>query len=202
MDPERMDALLKIPIPETGDQLQQFLCAVNWMRMAISRYNELVSPLEAVLEENLTVAGSRTKRASANARLRDSSWNATNTKCFEAVKLALASSLTLAHPDLTKHLCLFTDVSDEHWGDIVTQIPAAGRHLAFAKERHEPLASLSGSFHGRSGRFSTPEKDDFAIVQSVKLLDYILLRPEGFQLFTDHKNLVYIFNPLATNPSL
>ena len=30
----------------------------------------------------------------------------------------------------------------------------------------------------------------------------MLLRPEGFMLFTDHKNLVFIFNPLNVNPTL
>ena len=71
IDPERMNALLKMPVPKTGDQVQKFLCAVNWTRMAFPRYNELVSPLSAVLEKTLTLAGSRTKWAAAKVSLRD-----------------------------------------------------------------------------------------------------------------------------------
>lgn len=45
-----------------------------------------------------------------------------------------------------------------------------------------------------------PDKEAFAIVESVAKLDYLLLRPEGFSLFTDHKNLTYIYNPAPVNP--
>jgi RNase H-like domain found in reverse transcriptase len=33
-------------------------------------------------------------------------------------------------------------------------------------------------------------------------LDWLLLRPEGFSLFTDHNNLVYVFNPYGLNASI
>jgi hypothetical protein len=33
-------------------------------------------------------------------------------------------------------------------------------------------------------------------------LDWLLLRPEGFSLFTDHNNLVYGFNPYGFNVSI
>ena len=33
------------------------------------------------------------------------------------------------------------------------------------------------------------------MVETVKRADYMLHRPGGFRLFTDHKNLRYIFNP-------
>jgi hypothetical protein len=32
--------------------------------------------------------------------------------------------------------------------------------------------------------------------------DYLLLRADQFHLFTDHRNLVYIFNPLSIDQSL
>ncbi|ETV66651.1 hypothetical protein H257_16955 [Aphanomyces astaci] len=35
----------------------------------------------------------------------------------------------------------------------------------------------------------------FAVLESCKRLDYLLIRPAGFRLFTDHKNLQYILNP-------
>ncbi len=47
-----------------------------------------------------------------------------------------------------------------------------------------------------------PEQEAFAIVESVTRLDYVLLRPEGFFLFTDHKNLIYIFDPVGSNPKI
>ncbi|GMF43082.1 unnamed protein product [Phytophthora fragariaefolia] len=61
---------------------------------------------------------------------------------------------------------------------------------------------LSGRFVGASSRWSTIEKEAFAIVESTRRLEYLLLRPAGFRLYTDHRNLVYIFNPYATDGAM
>ncbi len=39
------------------------------------------------------------------------------------------------------------------------------------------------------------EKEEFALVETVKRADYMLHRPGGFLLLRDHKNLWYILNP-------
>ena len=102
--------------------------------------------------------------------------------------------LTLAHPNSSKILCFFTDASDKHWSGVLTQIPPSDLDKPFAEQNHEPLAFVSGSFTGSSLRWSTFEKEAAAIINSVEKLDYLLMRPEGFHLFTDHSNLVFILN--------
>ncbi|GMF50263.1 unnamed protein product [Phytophthora fragariaefolia] len=74
--------------------------------------------------------------------------------------------------------------------------------LPVHEQRHHPLAFLSGSFTGGMLRWSTIDKDVYAIVISCKRLLYLLLRPRGFRIFTDHRNLQYVFDPLAVNSSL
>ncbi|OWZ04351.1 hypothetical protein PHMEG_00023761 [Phytophthora megakarya] len=74
--------------------------------------------------------------------------------------------------------------------------------LPVHEQRHQPLAFLSGSFVGSMSRWSTIDKEAFAIVISCKRLMYLLLRPRGFRIFTDHRNLQYVFDPLAVNSSL
>ena len=103
-DPKRRESLLRIPTPNKDDELQQFLCAVKWMSMSISQDNELVSPLSNLLEEVLYLAGSRTKEAAAKVMLSETLRNRSHTQCFEAVKRALATSLSLGHPDPAKSL--------------------------------------------------------------------------------------------------
>jgi hypothetical protein len=39
-DPERLETLCRIPFPENAGQLQQFLCAANWMRDHIPSYSQ------------------------------------------------------------------------------------------------------------------------------------------------------------------
>lgn len=46
------------------------------------------------------------------------------------------------------------------------------------------------------------EKEGFAIMEAVTRLDYLLMRPGGFTIFTDHRNLEFLFNPEGTSPGL
>jgi RNase H-like domain found in reverse transcriptase/Integrase zinc binding domain len=63
------------------------------------------------------------------------------------------------------------------------------------EQRHEPLAFLSGSFTGAMSRWSIIEKEAYAIIASCDRLDWLLQSADGFSLFTDHYNLLYVFNP-------
>lgn len=45
-DPKRIQALCALAEPTNGKELQQFICALNWMRMSIPGYNVLVAPMQ------------------------------------------------------------------------------------------------------------------------------------------------------------
>ncbi|POM71911.1 Hypothetical protein PHPALM_11460 [Phytophthora palmivora] len=50
-DPARIEALMSLPPPTLGSELQQFNCAPNWMRSSLPAYNNLVHPLVLQMEE-------------------------------------------------------------------------------------------------------------------------------------------------------
>jgi RNase H-like domain found in reverse transcriptase len=52
------------------------------------------------------------------------------------------------------------------------------------------------------GHWSIVEKEAYAIVASCERIDWLLQRPDGFSLFTDHQNLVYIFHPYGLDPGI
>ncbi|CAM9712786.1 unnamed protein product [Sphacelaria rigidula] len=60
---------------------------------------------------------------------------------------------------------------------------------------HEPLASLSGNFKGSQMRWATIDKEALAIVSTFLRLEHLLWN--GAHIFTDHRNLAYIFDPEA-----
>jgi hypothetical protein len=190
--------------PTKGDELLQLVCAAGWMRHAIPDFTRLVAPLHKVLEEVYTLAGGRrTKRAAAKILLEDTSWkNGTAMQSFDDLKAALANSVTLAHRDVHKRLCLFTDASDTHWASVLTQVPLEDMASSVDQQRHEPLAFMSGVFSGPSSRWSTIEKEGFAIVESLQKLEYLCAIDEGVSIFTDHRNLLFIFNPRGIDPSM
>jgi hypothetical protein len=71
-----------------------------------------------------------------------------------------------------------------------------------SEQYHEPLAFLSGKFTGSSSRWPIIEKEAYAIMAACDRLSWLLHRPDGFSIFTDHHNLTYIFNPYGHNPGL
>ncbi len=60
---------------------------------------------------------------------------------------------------------------------------------------YQPLLFLSGTFTGTASCWPFVEKEAYALIETVKRADYLLHGPRGFRLYTDHKNLRYIFNP-------
>ncbi|KAF0699577.1 Aste57867_9865 [Aphanomyces stellatus] len=108
----------------------------------------------------------------------------------------------LSHPRADMEVCVFTDASDKFWGAVATQVPPSDLDKPLEEQRHEPLAFISGTFAGASVRRPIVEKEAYAVVEACKRLDYLIVRPGGFRLFTDHRNLVYMFNPRGSNGTL
>eukprot|EP00171_Calliarthron_tuberculosum_P000872 IDg872t1 len=159
-----------MPPPKMGDELLQFICAANWMRSAIPDFNRIIAPLSELIERVHKLSKKRTKKSASRIHLESAGWSNEHTSSFVRIKEAIKNAVTLAHIDMAKIRCLFTDASEDHWGAVLTQIPITDSDLAFAEQRHEPIAFLSGSFKGSDYRWSMPEKEAFAIIASVKRL--------------------------------
>lgn len=201
-DPRNMDGLLNMEPPNHGGDLQQFLCALQWVKTCIPQFNALIEPLHLFMENVYEVAGKRTKRAVSRVRLTTLAWGDAELTCFEKCKSALANQINLHHRDASKRLCVYTDSSDHVWSGIVTQVPFGDLALAHAEQRHEPLAFISGRFSDREYRWSILEKEAYAILATMDRMHWVLATPCGFDLFTDHNNLIFIFDPLSIMPDL
>ncbi|ETV63972.1 hypothetical protein H257_19092 [Aphanomyces astaci] len=46
------------------------------------------------------------------------------------------------------------------------------------------------------------EKEAYSVVESCKRLNYLLVRPDGFRLLTNHRNIVYMFKPSRSNSKI
>jgi RNase H-like domain found in reverse transcriptase len=98
-------------------------------------------------------------------------------------------------------LCVYR-CKPRFWGSAITQIDVGELDLPFGEQNHSPLAFLSGSFKNAASRWPIVEKEAFAIVENVCRMKYLLMRTGEFHLFTDHRNLQYIFNPYGHNPGV
>ncbi|KAG3118146.1 hypothetical protein PI125_g3140 [Phytophthora idaei] len=110
-DPSRMRALREMPPPTTAAELQQFLCATNWMRAGLVDYSCVARPLKERLDAALA-GTSKTKRAAAGIQL---DLTMEELESFEAVKNLLTHSATLTYPNPSKQLVVMSDASDSGW---------------------------------------------------------------------------------------
>lgn len=99
-------------------------------------------------------------------------------------------------------LGVYTDVSNTHWAAVVTQIPLEDVEKAHADKTHEPLALVPGHFNCIRLEWSTLETEAFGIMASVEKVHWLASCPEGFDLFTDHNKLIFIFDPIVIMPDL
>lgn len=111
-------------------------------------------------------------------------------------------SLRLAHRHHTKRLCLYTDHSETHWAKILEQVPAPDVSKRLKGKQHEPLVIPSGRLSGTQLRWSTIVKKLCTIMTSAECIHWILLATEGFDLSTDHNDLIFIFEPASYVPDL
>ena len=200
VSPERVAALIDIPDPHTAAELQQFLAAANWMRLKLPEYAKTIEPLQDLLNRALE-GKRRTSSVAAGVRLDAFGWERIHADAVACLKNLLQRAVTLGHPDPEKEFCLFTDASSTHWGSVLTQVPVGQRgKVTVAEMEHIPLAFLSGVFRGASMRWSVADKEAYAIRESCVRLDYLLHRRKGFTIFTDHRNLQYIFDPACRQP--
>jgi hypothetical protein len=110
--------------------------------------------------------------------------------------------MTTARPDPKQRVCVFTDASDEFYSGMITPVPEHHLDLPVNDQQHQPLAFTSGRFRGSQERWTIPEKEAFAVIETVTKHSYLLLASEQFSILSDHFNLKYMYAPLSLAPSL
>jgi transposase InsO family protein len=111
-------------------------------------------------------------------------WTDETIAAFEKIKSLINDCPTLSFLDESAPVFLHTDASDYGIGAYLFQLQ---------NETEYPIAFISKSLNERERRWSTPEKECFAIYYSLIKLEY-LVRDIHFTIRTDHRNLTYLNN--------
>lgn len=189
-------------MPTTSAQLLEFARAMQWMRNAIIEFTSITRTLSGFFDNVYTFASKRAKSASSCVQLLNVSWSSTEAESFVKWKQAFEQQFTLAYQDPSRRICVCTDASDLVWSSVVTHVPHEVLPLPHIDQHHQPLAFSSGRFIGLQHGWSTLEKKAFVIMATVDRMHWITATADGFDLFTDHNNLVFLFDPLAIVPGL
>ena len=172
--PERISALARLPPPSTAADLQQFISACNWMRNHMANFSGVFKPLMDALQVAFESSTStqRSKRAAAKIPLH---LNKIELAAFHDAKALLQSAATLAYPDPTQVIHVFTDASSLAWGALITQVPLEDMKKPVDQRNHKPVTFLSGIFRGASLNWSIVDKECFALVTTLQKFRHWLL---------------------------
>ena len=117
VDPNKVAAVQKWPVPQGVAQLRSFLGLANYFRKFIKGYSSIVAPLTSL-------TGSKVPWE----------WNTVHQSAFEEVKTALVNAPVLALPDPSKPYTIISDASLHGTGGILMQ---EGRVIAYISHKFD-----------------------------------------------------------------
>lgn len=168
VDPDKVEAVLKIPTPKSVTEVRRVLGLASWYRRFVPNFSTLVAPLTNLLHKNQRFV-----------------WTDECTKAFTRIKDHLVSAPILACPDFSKQFYVQTDASDFGLGAVLTQ---------FHEDGEKVICYLSRSLTKTERRcLSVTEKECLAVIFAIeKLRGY--LEGAHFTVITDHYSLKWLFS--------
>ena len=172
--PSRLSQVLETPLPSTVTELRSFLGLANYFRDHVKNFTFYDHDLRAMI-------GQKPKKAILH-------WTDRLVEQFNEFKRVINLCPKLYFVNSTLPVVLCTDASDYGIGAYLHQLDG---------DEELPIAFMSRALSAVEQRWSTIEKEAFAIVAALRKFRYVI-RDVRFLLRTDHKNLVYLNEPLSS----
>lgn len=167
VDPEKVDAILRIPIPKNVSEVRRIVGLASWYRRFVPNLSTLIAPMTNLLRKNTPFI-----------------WNSDCNSALEAVKTHLTTAPILTCPNFDLPFVVQTDASDFGLGCVLTQVQQGEEKV---------ISYLSRSLTKSERRFSTVEKECLAVLFAVeKLRPY--LQGSHFTVITDHYSLKWLYS--------
>ena len=179
-DPEKVEAIRGLATPRTVKEVRGFIGMCGYYRRFVPNFSEIASPLFDLTKKFARFI-----------------WTPECQKAFDFLKDSLTVVPLLAYPDTRKSYTLYTDASDTCIGACLTQ-------RTFDEEGQEvekPLHFLSHRLSPTQRRWSTIEKEAYAIHFSLQKLDHYLHNAQ-FTIKTDHKPLRHLLEAPMQNKKI
>lgn len=166
-DPDKINVVLKYPVPETPKQIKAFLGLVGYYRHFIPNFAVIVKPLNNLLRKDVPF-----------------NWDKEHVNAFEKLKKLITDEPILQYPDFSREFILTTDASKIAIGAVLSKGDIG---------QDKPIAFASRTLNKAESNYSTTEQELLAIVWTTKHFRPYLYRRK-FKIVTDHKPLKWLFN--------
>jgi hypothetical protein len=168
---DKVKAIRELKPPRTVREVRSFIGMCGYYRRFVPEFSRIAEPIVALTR----------KRAKY-------SWSAECQKAFELLKDSLTKIPLLVHPDVSRKLVLHTDASEYAIGACLQQPILESEDILPGESKEEPIYYLSHSLSKAQRKWSTFEREAYAVYYSIKKLNFYLENTE-FIVRTDHKPL-------------
>ncbi|XP_060071985.1 uncharacterized protein LOC132551825 [Ylistrum balloti] len=180
-DMQKVEAIRAMAAPTNVREVRGFIGCTSYYRRFIPNFSYIAEPLIALTRKY--------------AKFK---WTQECEKAFIYLKDSLTAIPYLAYPDINQPYILYTDASDRCIGACLTQSAIGEKAFLPNIKNERPIYFLSHKLSDTQTRWSTIEKEAYAIHYALQKLDHYLHNAE-FVIRTDHKPLKYILDSPMQN---
>ncbi len=174
-DSKRIDAIIRMPVPQNVKQLESFIGKVNYYGHFIPKFSTKCKVLNKLRQSNVVWQ-----------------WTPECQQAFDTLLHDISTATTLVHFDSNLRLILCTDASQYGIGAVIMH--------RYDDGLERPIAHASRTLTKAEQNYSQIEKEALSIVYGVKKFHQYLIG-RNFELNTDHRPLLSIFNPTKPLPA-
>lgn len=167
INPKYRQKLLQINKPTNAKALQRYLGAINYISRFIPNLYLITAPLYKLLQKNVKFE-----------------WKSIHDKCYNKLLHIIHNTPFLKHPDFDLPFILIADASHVGIGGVLAQ---------YHNQQLCAIDFASKLFNNTQQNWAPAEQEIYAIIYFCeRWKPYLINKP--FEIYTDHKNLVNLFN--------
>lgn len=167
VDPEKVTAMLELPVPKTVSDVRRLVGTFSWYRRFIADFSTIIAPITNLLKKSSKFV-----------------WSEECEESFKRIKEFLVTAPILTCPDYSKPFVVQTDASGFGLGAVLTQPSPDGDKV---------VCYLSRSLSKQERRYTTTERECLAVLWAIEKLRPYLEGVE-FTVLTDHWSLIWLQN--------
>ena len=174
----RSQAIRDIPVPKTLKQVRSFLMTVSYFRRYIKNFAQISLPLT-----ELTKSDHRSFK-----------WTEEANESFQNLKLAVARSMEITPPDISKEFFCSSDASKDCSAFLCWQQDKYGQP--------EYIGASSRTFSKSERSYSTFKREVLAVLQGLSCFDFVLRFAKKITLFIDARSILWLRSVKCSEPLL
>src|ERR1700724_285595 len=175
MDPSKLEAIARWPVPTKVKEVQSFLGLANYYRRFVKDFYKIATPLHKLTRKD-----------------HPWSWTDNCQKAFDILKRRFTDEPILAMVDTTKRMRIESDASDFATGGILS--------MECDDEKWRPCAFLSKGLNDVERNYDVHDKEMLGIMRALEAWrHYLEAATYQFKIWTDHRNLQYFMEAKKLN---